>query len=173
MQAAKDSFFRALQARLALVNAARTITVDGVTKPAILVAENEPYPPGKLFFNAFYIHWLGAPAVREFSGTLAPRYEQIAHIEYFVRGTADLQKPFADRGRLVGEMDRELVLILFPGFTPKLNYSPSPPGPPVSLGSSVTWRFSPSLRTVTEREGSVLRRIATVNVSFYLESIPN
>ena len=170
MQAAKDSFFRALQARLALVNSARTISVDGATKPAILVAENEPYPPGKLFFNAFYIHWLGAPAVRPFRGTLAPRYEQVAHLEYFVRGTADLQKPFADRGRLVGEMDRELVLILFPGFTPKLDYSQAPPTP---LGSSVIWRFSPSLRTVTEREGSVLRRIATINVSFYLEPIPN
>ncbi len=169
MQAAKDSFFRALQTRLAVVNSARTITVDGITKPAILVAENESYPPGKLLFNAFYIHWLGAPAVREFGGTLAPRYEQIAHIEYFVRGTADLQKPFADRGRLLGEMDRELVLILFPGFTPKLDYSQ---GPPTPLGSSVTWRYSPSFRTLTEREGSVLRRIATVNISFYLESIP-
>jgi hypothetical protein len=170
MQAAKDSFFRALQARLPAVNPDRTITVDGVSKPAILVAENEPYPPGKLLFNTFYIHWLGAPAVREFGGTLAPRYEQVAHIEYLVRGTADLQKPFADRGRLVAEMDGELIRILFPGFTPKLDHSQAPPA---SLGSTVTWRFSPGLRTITEREGSVLRRIATVNVSFFLESIAN
>ncbi|MBI3405930.1 MAG: hypothetical protein HY046_10790 [Acidobacteria bacterium] len=170
MQAAKDSFFRALQSRLALVNPARTITVDGVTKPAILVAENEPYPPARLFFNTFYVHWIGAPAVQEFAGTLAPRYEQIAQIEYFVQGTSALQKPFADRGRLMAQLDSELVQILFPGFTPKQNHSQQPPAP---LGSTILWRWTPGLRTVSEKEGSVLRRIATVNASFYLEAIPN
>ena len=88
MQAAKDSFYRALQGRLSIVNPGRTIEVDGVARPAILVVENEPYPPHKLFFNTFYIHWLGAPAVREFVGTAAPRYEQVGQIEYFVQGTA-------------------------------------------------------------------------------------
>lgn len=170
MQAAKDSFFRALQARLALVNPARTITVQGTTKPAILVAENEPYPPARLFFNTFYIHWIGAPAVREFTGTLAPRYEQLAQLEYFVQGTAALQKPFADRGRLIGELDGELVQILFPGFTAKQDHSQQPP---VTLGSTVHWQWNPSLRTVTEKDGAVLRRISTVNVSFYLEAIPS
>jgi hypothetical protein len=170
MQAAKDSFFRALQARLATVNPLRTITVDGVVRPAILVGENEPFPPPKLFFNTFYIHWLGAPAVREFRGTLVPRYEQIAQIEYFVQGTASLQRPFADRGRLMAQLDGELVAILFPGFTPKLDHAQVPP---VSLGSNLHWNWSPDLRTQPAGEGSVLRRIATVNVSFYLEAIPN
>lgn len=169
MQAAKDSFFRALQSRLALVNPARTITTGGVTKPAILVSENEPYPPAKLFFNTFYIHWIGAPAVPEFGGTLAPRYEQIAQMEYFVQGTSALHRPFADRGRLMAQLDRELVQILFPGFTPKQDHGQQPPAP---LGSTLHWRWNPDLRTVTEKEGSVLRRVATVNVSFYLEAIP-
>ncbi|MGH9860806.1 MAG: hypothetical protein ACRD5F_12355 [Candidatus Acidiferrales bacterium] len=170
MQAAKDSFFRALQARLAAVNPARTITLDGAVRPAILVAENEPYPPAKLFFNTFYIHWLGAPAVREFAGANAPRYELLAQLEYFVRGTAGLQRPFADRGRLMGELDREMIEILFPGFTPKMDHSQSPAAP---LGSAVLWRWQPDLRTTIESEGSVLRRLATVNVSFFLEAIPN
>lgn len=168
MQACKDSFFRALQTRLAAVNPARTITVDGATKPAILVAENEPFPPAKLFFQTFYIHWLGTAALRRFTGTGAPRYEQLAQVEYFVTGTPALQKPFADRGRLLAQMDGELLQILFPGFAPKLDFSQQPPQP---LGSTLHWRWNPDLRTVTEREGSVLRRMATVNVSFYTEAI--
>ena len=167
MQAAKDSFFRALQARLAIVNPGRTITLDGAIRPAILVAENEPYPPAKLFFQAFYVHWLGAPAVREFAGAQTPRYELSAQLEYFVRGTPALQRPFADRGRVIGELDRELIEILFPGFTPKMDYSQVPPTP---LGSMVLWRWTPDLRTVVESDGAVLRRLATVNVSFYLDT---
>lgn len=170
MQATKDSFFRALQARLAVVNPARTVTVDGQTKPAILVAENEPYPPAKLFLNTFYIHWLGAPAVAEFEGTLAPRYEQIAQIEYFIQGTSALQRPFADRGRILSQLDGELIQILFPGFTEKKNYAQQPPA---SLGSTLRWRWNPNLQTVEEKEGAVLKRFATVHVSFYLEAVPN
>jgi hypothetical protein len=168
MQAAKDSFFRALQSRLAAVNSARTITLDGVVRPAVLVVENEPYPPPKLFFNAFYIHWLGAPAVREFSATLAPRYSLAAQLEYFVQGTPSLQRIFADRGRLLAQLDRELLEILFPGATEKLDHSAVPPA---SLGSQVLWRWTPDFQTIAD--GGVLRRITTVNVSFFVEDIPN
>jgi len=168
MQAAKDSFFRALQSRLAVVNPARTITMDGVTRPAILVVENESYPPPKLFFNTFYIHWLGAPAIREFSGTLAPRYSLAAQLEYFVQGTPSLQRPFADRGRLLAQLDRELIEILFPGSAEKLDYGSAPPA---SLGSSLLWRWTPSFQTFAD--GGVLRRLTTVNVSFFLEAVPN
>ncbi|MGH9602994.1 MAG: hypothetical protein ACRD24_11470 [Terriglobales bacterium] len=170
MQAAKDSFFRALQTRLGTVNPARTVVVDGVTRPAILVVENEAYPPPKLYFHTFYIHWLGAAGVRGFSRTLAPRYEQIAQIEYFIQGTPSLQRPFADRGRLTGQLDQELMLILFPGFAEKLDHSAVPPQ---TLGSYLQWRWTPDLRTLVEGDGSVLRRLTTVMVSFYLEAFPN
>jgi hypothetical protein len=170
MQAAKDTFFRTLQSRLADVNPARTVILDGVARPAVLVAENEVYPPPKLFFNTFYIHWLGAPAVRGFSRTLAPRYEQIAQIEYFLQGTASLQRPFADRGRLMAKMDQELVAILFPGYAEKLDHSVAPPRP---LGSYLQWRWTPDFRTLAEGDGSILRRVATVSVSFYLENLSN
>jgi len=168
MQAAKDSFFRALQSRLAAVNPARTITVDGTVRPAILVVENEPYPPPKLFFNAFYIHWLGAPVVRPFRRTATPRYELLAQLEYFVQGTASLQRPFADRGRLMAQLDGELFAILFPGFTEKLDHSIAPPQ---QLGSVLNWQWSPDLRTASDGDGSILRRFATVNVSFYTEAL--
>jgi hypothetical protein len=170
MQAAKDTFFRTLQTRLAAVNPARTILVDGAQRPAILVAENEAYPPPKLFFNTFYIHWLGAPAMRTFANTLAPRYLLLAQIEYFLQGSPQLQRPFADRGRLMSELDRELVEILFPGIAEKTDHSVVPPQ---ALGSSVHWTWTPDFRTIVENEGSVLKRIATVSVSFYLQDIPN
>ena len=40
MQAAKDSFYMALRERLAALNPARTMVIDGVTVPAIVVREN-------------------------------------------------------------------------------------------------------------------------------------
>ena len=168
MQAAKDSFFRALQSRLMTVNPARSIRVDGVARPAILVVENEAYPPPKLHFNTFYVQWLGVSAIRGFARTLAPRYEQIAQVEYFVQGTAPLPRPFADRGRLMAQLDRELIEILFPGYTEKLDYNVTPPQ---SLGSLLLWHWAPDLRTIVE--GGFLRRVTTVNVSFCLEAIPN
>ena len=170
MQAAKDTFFRTLQARLTAVNPQRTITVDGAVRPAILVAENEPYPPPRLFFNTFYLHWLGAPAVRGFTRTAAPRYELLAQIEYFVQGTASLGRPFADRGRLLAQLDRELMEILYPGFAEKLDHAAAPPE---SLDSFLHWRWTPDFRTLAEGEGSLLRRVATVSVSFYLETFLN
>ncbi len=168
MQAAKDSFFRALRSRLAVVNPNRTISANGLTRPAIVVAENQAFPPPRLFFNTFYIHWLAAPVVRGFPRTQTPRYEQIAQIEYFVTGNSGREQPFADRGRLLAELDQELLAILFPGFTEKRDYSRTPP---LALGSFLHWRWTPNFRTVIEQEGSVLRRIATVHVSFYLEPV--
>jgi hypothetical protein len=40
MQGAKDSFYMALRSRLAVLNPARTMVIDGVTVPAIVVREN-------------------------------------------------------------------------------------------------------------------------------------
>jgi hypothetical protein len=40
MQAAKDSFYMSLRARLAALNPSRTTTIDGATIPGILVREN-------------------------------------------------------------------------------------------------------------------------------------
>ena len=42
MQFAKDSFFLALQQRLAGLNPQRTVTLNGTTVPAVVVAENLP-----------------------------------------------------------------------------------------------------------------------------------
>ncbi len=67
-------------------------------------------------------------------------------------------------------MDEELVQILFPGFTAKLDFTVAPPAP---LGGTVQWRWTPDFRTEEDGNGSVLRRMATVLVSFSMEMIPN
>src|SRR5580692_1250420 len=59
MQFAKDSFFLALQQRLAGLNPARTVTVNGATVPAVLVAENLPPASAEPLPNAFDIELLG------------------------------------------------------------------------------------------------------------------
>ena len=40
MQFAKDSFFLALQERLAALNPVRSVTLNGATVPAVVVVEN-------------------------------------------------------------------------------------------------------------------------------------
>ena len=57
MQFAKDSFYVALRDRLAALNPARVVYLDGANRPAMIVAENQM--PGSLvpFDNAFYLRW--------------------------------------------------------------------------------------------------------------------
>ena len=63
MQFTKDSFYMALQQRLAALNPQRTITLSGATRPAVVVAENELVIPIVPLPEAFYIEW-GAAQVR-------------------------------------------------------------------------------------------------------------
>ena len=42
MQPTKDSFYISLRDRLVAVDPNRTVTLDGATRPAIAVIENEP-----------------------------------------------------------------------------------------------------------------------------------
>ena len=53
MQFAKDSFFLALQSRLAGLNPARTVTINGATVPAVLVVENLPPSLGEAVAEHF------------------------------------------------------------------------------------------------------------------------
>ncbi len=55
MQAAKDSFYMALRERLKALNPARTMVIDGVTVPAIMVRENMEPRFGEAQPGAFYV----------------------------------------------------------------------------------------------------------------------
>ncbi len=55
MQAAKDSFYMALRSRLAALDPTRTMVIDGVTVPAIVVRENMEPRFGEVQPGAFYL----------------------------------------------------------------------------------------------------------------------
>ena len=101
MQFAKDSFFIALQQRLAGLNPARTVTVNGATVPAILVAENLPPSSMEPQPNTFYIEWGTAKVVDGNAGDSALMSLECV-ISYYSLGTV---ASMVDRGRLLGQLD--------------------------------------------------------------------
>lgn len=132
MQFAKDSFFIALQQRLAGLNPARTVTINGVTVPAVLVVENLPPAPAEPQPNAFYIEW-GAAAVAGGHAGDAALMSLECVISYYTLGTV---QSMVDRGRVLGQLDGELLGICQPTNTEKYDYTQSPSA---DLGTTVFW----------------------------------
>src|SRR5579862_1414615 len=132
MQFAKDSFFLALQQRLGALNPARTVTVNGTTVPAVLVVENLPPASSEPQANAFYIEWGAAKVQSGGSGAGALMSVQCV-ISYYTLGTV---ASMVDRGRVLGQLDDELLGICQPLNTEKMDYSQAPS---VDLGTKVFW----------------------------------
>lgn len=132
MQFAKDSFFLALQQRLAGVSPARTVTLNGTTVPALAVVENltpsfaEPQP------NTFYIEWGAAEVVSGSAGNGALMSLNVV-VSYYTLGSVP---SMVDRGRLLAQLDDELLAICQPPSTEKRDYTQSPSA---DLGTSVFW----------------------------------
>jgi len=132
MQFAKDSFFLALQQKLAGLNPARTITLNGATAPAVVVVENLPPSSAEPLPNAFYIEWGAASVVDGHSGNGALMSMDCV-ISYYTLGTV---ASMVDRGRVLGQLDNELLSICQPPNTEKRDYTRSPSA---DLGTSVFW----------------------------------
>jgi len=69
-----------------------------------------------------------------------------------------------DRGRALSEMDEELVAMVQPFFTPKMNYIPTPPA---AMLTHVFWDEPSFTPIVTQRD--LLSRSAKVMVYSYQE----
>ncbi len=132
MQFAKDSFFLTLQQRLAALNPARTVTINGATVPAVLVAENLPPASAEPQPNAFYIEWGTAAVIDGHAGDAALMSLQCV-VSYCTLGTV---QSMVDRGRVLGQLDGELLAICQPTNTEKFDYTQSPS---VDLGTTVFW----------------------------------
>src|SRR6202167_4817188 len=132
MQFAKDSFFLALQARLAGLNPARTVTINGATVPALLVVENLPPASAEPQPNTFYIEWGNASVIGGHARNSALMSLECV-ISYYTLGTV---QSMVDRGRVLGELDGELLGICQPTNTEKYDYTQSPSA---DLGTSVFW----------------------------------
>jgi hypothetical protein len=132
MQFAKDSFFLALQSRLAGLNPARTVTVNGATVPAVLVVENLPPSSAEPQANTFYIEWGEADVVEGHAGC-GPLMSLDVVISYYSFGSVG---SMVDRGRLLAQLDDELLGICQPPNTEKMDYTQSPAA---DLGTRVFW----------------------------------
>lgn len=155
MQNAKDTFYMTLQARLAAVNPSRTMVVRGVTRPAVLVKENE-LPSDAVPVDAFRLRWTGLKLDAQ---AALPLVTMSCEIRYATDGNAG--NGGMDRGRLLAAMDAELssALATTPRCAVKTSYATAPP---TILATNIFWgeaTFAPALAT-DER----LERVATIEV---------
>jgi hypothetical protein len=162
MQFAKDSFYVALRDRLAALNPARVVYLDGASRPAVIVAENQAPGSAVPFDNASYLRWGAARMIASTQHTRRPLLALDCVISYRTSGTAD--NSFTDRGRTLAALDLELLSITSPGVTAKQDFSQAPA---LDLGTKILWR-RPQLGDV-EVLGSELRRSAALTIFFFPE----
>jgi hypothetical protein len=158
MQNAKDSFYMALRTRLITINPARTVLVRGAVRPGILVEEAEaPFsqPPN----DVFILRWQGLGVDMELGSTMAAEECEIVYQTCGSQSFGGL-----DRGRSLSEMDEELVAMLQPLYTPKLNYTATPPA---AMLTQVFWD-EPGLGPIVVQRDR-LSRSAKVMVYSYQE----
>lgn len=165
MQSAKDTFYVALRDRLAGVNPGRTMVVRGVTRPGVLVEENElatAYEP----VDVFRLRWTGVKV--DARGGL-PLVTMSCEVRYATDGSSG--NGGMDRGRLLAGMDGELIASVgaAPQRTVKMNYAGVGAGTAaVAMGTSVFWGDVVLGAAVAADER--LERVATVEVFAYQEA---
>ncbi|HEV2134207.1 MAG TPA: hypothetical protein VGR47_08080 [Terracidiphilus sp.] len=158
MQNAKDSFYMALRARLTSVNPQRTVLVRGAVRPGILVEEAEA-PFSQIPNDVFVLRWLGLAVDMDLCSAMTAVE---CEIQYQTCGT--LAFGGLDRGRLLSQMDSELVSMLSPSCTPKINYSTMPPS---TMLTQVFWDEPIIAPVAVQRDR--LSRSARVMVYSYQE----
>jgi len=154
MQNAKDSFYMSLRTRLASVNPERTVLLRGALRPGIVVEEAEaPFsqPPA----DVFVLRWLGLAADTELSSEMLAMECEISYCTLGSQAFGGL-----DRGRALTRMDRELLEILEPFTTAKINYSVQQPSP---MQTQVFWD-EPSFTAATLQRDRLSR---TVRIAVY------
>jgi len=166
----------ALRERLAAVNPARTVVINGVTRPAILVAENEPANSAEPMAETFHIYWGGAKVSKAHSGGERPLMGLECTIAYRTAGSGEAG---VDRGRGLAKLDEELLAICRPGWAAKREYTQSPPAElgtnlmwnPPDLGETETVGEAPSSwRKTRAISGARLQRLASMTIYFFRET---
>jgi hypothetical protein len=162
VQDARDTFYAMLRDRIATIDPARTVVVRGLTRPGVLVIENElpaASVDGLSIPDAFCLRWT---EVSVDARSPMPLVSMTCEIRYATDGTAG--NAGMDRGRALSAMDAELAQAIgaSPHETPKLSFVPG-----VLRATNVFWgdvTFAPAVAR-SER----LERTATVEVYSYRE----
>lgn len=121
MQNAKDSFYAALRSRLASLNPDRTILLRGALRPGLLVEDAEA-PFSQLPNDVFVLRWLNLGIDMDLASAMATEECEVIYQTCGTEAFGGL-----DRGRCLSAMDEELVSMLQPYSTSKLNYTVQPP----------------------------------------------
>jgi hypothetical protein len=158
MQNAKDSFYMALRTRLAVINPERTILLRGAARPGILAEEAEA-PFSQLPNDVFVLRWLGLGVDFDLGSAMAAEQCEVIYQSCGTQSFGGL-----DRGRSLSEMDEELTAMVQPFYTPKLNYTTTPPA---LMLTNVFWDEPGFGPLVTQRD--LLSRSAKVMVYSYQE----
>ena len=130
MQNAKDSFYLALRTRLAAINPERTVLLRGAVRPGILVEEAEA-PSAQPPVDVFVLRWLGLGVDMDLSCAMAAEECEILYSTCGTQAFGGL-----DRGRMLSEMDEEVIAMLQPFHAPKSNYSVQPA---VAMQTQIFW----------------------------------
>ena len=158
MQNAKDTFYMALRSRLATVNPERSILLRGAVRPGIVVEEAEA-PINQLPNDVFVLRWLGLGTDSDLPATMTGEQCEIIYQTCGTQSFGGL-----DRGRSLCEMDEELLAMMAPHHTPKLNYTATPPA---TMLTQVFWDDPAFAPIVIQRDK--LSRTATMLVYSYQE----
>ena len=145
-----------LRARLATINPERTILVRGAVRPGILVEEAEA-PFNQLPNDVFVLRWLGLGVDMDLSATMAAAECEILYQTCGTQSFGGL-----DRGRALSQMDEELVAMLTPFYTPKLNYAATPPA---AMLTQVFWD-EPGMSPVATQRDRLSRSAKTMVYSY-------
>jgi hypothetical protein len=158
MQNAKDTFYITLRNRLTTVNPGRMMTLRGIVRPGILVEEAEA-PMAQLLLDSFVLRWTKSVADTQLPSILAQMTCEIHYASAGTQGNSGL-----DRGRALEEMDDELLRMLCPSSTVKMNYSQTPAS---QMGTSIFWSQATFAAGAATRER--IGRVATVEVFAFQE----
>ena len=115
MQNAKDSFYMALRARLVTINPERTICCAARCGRESLWRKRKRLQPASQ--RRICLRWLGLGVDMDLASTMAA---EECEILYQTCGTQSFGG--LDRGRSLSEMDEEVIAMIQPFCTPKLNY---------------------------------------------------
>ena len=158
MQFAKDSFYRELRARLTALNPERVALIRGCVRPGILVEEAEGFF-SQVPNDIFVLRWPGTSAEPMPPSTLIAAECEIGYQTVGTPAFGGL-----DRGRKLSEMDSELLAILAPFQTQKIDYSTTPP---TEMLTRIFWEepvFGPLIA-----QGDRLCRTVKVRIYSYQE----
>jgi hypothetical protein len=165
VQNAKDTFYEVLRGRLAAVNPERTIVLRGVTRPGVLVEENELVTPVALP-DCFRLRWTVSGV--DANGAM-PTVSMQCEIEYETAGTA--MNAGMDRGRALGAMDAELQAAVdpLPRCAQKMNYAGLASGGAAAAMTTNVWWGEVAFGNTVVKENRI-SRTATVAVMSYQEA---